>query len=101
VRPGENTVELRNTGSDPVTVTEARLALDLPSVPPTVFPDLPEEQCIHVSPEGSDENPGTLDKPVQSAKGIEKCFSTDGRGERKELILISVQVETNNPRPGG
>ena len=66
VRPGENAVELRNTGSEAMTVTETWLALDLPSVPPTVFPELKPDQGVHVSPEGSDKNPGTLEKPLQS-----------------------------------
>jgi hypothetical protein len=74
VRPGENTVELRNPGTEAVTVTEARLALELPSVPPTVFPDLPEEQCVHVSPGGSDDNTGTLEKPVATIRGANKLL---------------------------
>ncbi len=66
VRPGENTVELRNTGREAVTVTEARLSIELPAVPPTVFPELKADHGIHVAPEGSDKNPGTLEKPLQS-----------------------------------
>lgn len=66
VRAGENTLHLRNTGADPVTLNRAALALTLPPVAPTVFPELPPEQCIHISEKGSDENPGTLEQPVET-----------------------------------
>ncbi|MBW7864125.1 MAG: right-handed parallel beta-helix repeat-containing protein, partial [Candidatus Hydrogenedentes bacterium] len=66
IRAGENTLQLRNTGNAPATLNRAALALTLPPVAPTVFPELPPEQCIHISEKGSDENPGTLEQPVKT-----------------------------------
>ncbi len=83
----ENTLELHNTGSGPVTVTEARLALELPAAPPTVFPDLPEEQCIHVSPEGSDRNPGTREKPVATLKGADDLCNKNGPDKKGDVCI--------------
>ncbi len=111
VHAGENSVELKNTGTEAMTVTEARLALDLPSVPPTVFPDLPPEQCVHVSWQGSDENPGTLEKPVQTDKGVVKHFLSGNRNDSREVCIwlhagtystdfLAVIARIGSDRPG-
>lgn len=77
LRAGDNTLELQNNGDTPVVLQDAHLLLAFPPAAP-VFPTLPEEQCVYVSPAGSDSNPGTREAPVATLEGAAKAFQ--GRG---------------------
>ncbi len=71
LRPGGNTLALANTGTQSISLNAASLSLSYPLVVPLA--DALSKAALHVSPEGSDDNPGTREAPfktIQKARDV-------------------------------
>lgn len=70
LRAGDNEIELSCQHSQAVTVKRVELKLGYPLI--SSLPPVQERQAVYVSPEGSDDNPGTKEAPF---KTLEKARS--------------------------
>jgi hypothetical protein len=67
LKPGENTIAIRNAADSAVLLKNLELSLSY-AFAPTPAPITSVQ--YYVAPDGNDNNPGTLDKPVQSIQRV-------------------------------
>ncbi len=88
LRAGDNTVALASTGTQSISVNAASLSLSYPLVAP--LENTASNAVFYVSPEGSDDNPGTKEAPfktIQKARDVLRDRKEDG--ERDITVLLS------------
>lgn len=86
LRAGDNTLALTNTGTQSISLTKVSLALSYPLAVP--LHDTTKQAKFYVSPEGSDNNPGTKESPFKTIQKARDMTRIQTVAKAKDFTVV-------------